>query len=190
MPPDLFAIRIMLASTAFRNREYRQCISLFRSYREVVMGPKQVLFWHGTRGMAMWYAMRVFPLLALFILIGGLAVHLAYRPSTNTPPLAASVIDVGQGNAILHALGVTMYSTAPHGMVLLSNGGKKVIVRGTHKSDSTAGGRERYYIGNKKTKVFHRPSCAYLPAKKNRVYFQTRKAAIRAGYRPCKRCKP
>lgn len=47
-----------------------------------------------------------------------------------------------------------------------------------------------YYIGNKNTKVFHKPSCSYLPDPENRVRFDTRQAAIDAGYAPCQHCNP
>jgi len=53
---------------------------------------------------------------------------------------------------------------------------------------SDTGGVE--YIGNRNTKVFHLPTCGHLPAEKNRVYFNSRQAAIDAGYRPCKICNP
>lgn len=46
------------------------------------------------------------------------------------------------------------------------------------------------YIGNKKSKVFHKSTCWTLPAEKNQVHFDTRDAAIDANYRPCKNCKP
>ena len=46
------------------------------------------------------------------------------------------------------------------------------------------------YIGNKRSLKFHLPTCGYLPAEKNRVYFNTRDKAISEGYVPCKRCKP
>lgn len=46
------------------------------------------------------------------------------------------------------------------------------------------------YIGNVNTYKFHKPSCGYLPAKHNRVYYSTRNAAISAGMVPCKRCRP
>jgi len=49
---------------------------------------------------------------------------------------------------------------------------------------------EPYYIGNKNTKIFHRPSCSYLPAPENQVRFNTRQEAINAGYTPCGHCKP
>lgn len=49
---------------------------------------------------------------------------------------------------------------------------------------------ENYYIGNPHTKVFHRPSCHYLPAPDNRIYFESRAQAIDAGYRSCRRCNP
>lgn len=46
------------------------------------------------------------------------------------------------------------------------------------------------FIGNKRSLKFHSPSCRYLPAEKNRVYFATRDQAIKEGYVPCKVCKP
>jgi hypothetical protein len=46
------------------------------------------------------------------------------------------------------------------------------------------------FIGNKNSLKFHLPSCKYLPAEKNRVYFKTREEAIKEGYVPCKVCKP
>lgn len=46
------------------------------------------------------------------------------------------------------------------------------------------------YIGNRKTKKFHKPSCSTLPDEGNRVYFDSRDEAKDSGYVPCKRCKP
>lgn len=46
------------------------------------------------------------------------------------------------------------------------------------------------YIGNKKTKVFHYPTCHTLPAAKNQVYADSRDYFISKGYRPCKNCNP
>ncbi len=46
------------------------------------------------------------------------------------------------------------------------------------------------FIGNTRSLKFHLPSCRYLPAEKNRVYFQTRDDAISQGFVPCKVCKP
>ena len=46
------------------------------------------------------------------------------------------------------------------------------------------------YIGNKNTHKFHYPSCRTLPAEQNRVFFDTREAAVNAGYDPCGNCKP
>lgn len=49
---------------------------------------------------------------------------------------------------------------------------------------------EDYYIGNEKTKKFHRPDCSGLPDKKNQVIFEQRSEAKKDGYSPCKRCNP
>ncbi len=46
------------------------------------------------------------------------------------------------------------------------------------------------YIGNKNSKIFHKPSCSSLPDEKNRVYFDSIDKAIGAGHRGCKRCNP
>lgn len=50
--------------------------------------------------------------------------------------------------------------------------------------------QEVAYIGNKKSNVFHLPSCASLPAEANRVYFSERRQAVDAGMKPCGSCKP
>lgn len=50
--------------------------------------------------------------------------------------------------------------------------------------------KENRYIGNKKSKVFHRPSCDHLPSSKNSVYFSSRSYAVSKGYKPCSHCDP
>ena len=49
-----------------------------------------------------------------------------------------------------------------------------------------------YFVGSKKSDVYHYPSCRWAKRIKaeNRVYFDTPEEAIAAGYRPCKVCKP
>lgn len=54
----------------------------------------------------------------------------------------------------------------------------------------TSDGGTGSYIGNKRSLKFHLPTCKYLPAEKNRVYYKTREEAVADGYVPCKRCKP
>lgn len=56
----------------------------------------------------------------------------------------------------------------------------------SYSSNSSTGN----YIGNANTYKFHKPSCGYLPASYNRIYYSTRSAAINAGMVPCKRCRP
>lgn len=46
------------------------------------------------------------------------------------------------------------------------------------------------YHGNVKTKKFHQPSCRYYDCKNCRAVFYSREDAIRAGYVPCKVCRP
>ena len=49
------------------------------------------------------------------------------------------------------------------------------------------------YIGNKKSKKFHKPSCSSVKQmnESNKVYFDcTREEVIAKGYDPCGRCHP
>lgn len=48
------------------------------------------------------------------------------------------------------------------------------------------------YIGNKNTKKFHRAGCSSvgMMSDSNKVGFQSRSAAVSAGYAPCKNCNP
>lgn len=48
-----------------------------------------------------------------------------------------------------------------------------------------------FFVAVRTTGIFCRPSCpARKPLAKNREYYATARAAIFAGYRPCKRCRP
>lgn len=49
----------------------------------------------------------------------------------------------------------------------------------------------KFFYGVKSTGIFCRPSCASkLPKPENVVFFNSREEAERAGFRPCKRCRP
>jgi len=43
-------------------------------------------------------------------------------------------------------------------------------------------------VGNRRSFVYHRPGCNHLPSLANRVWFDSEKEAVLAGYRPCKSC--
>lgn len=48
-----------------------------------------------------------------------------------------------------------------------------------------------FFYGVKTTGIYCRPSCrSKLPKRENVVFFRTGEAAERAGYRPCRRCRP
>lgn len=68
--------------------------------------------------------------------------------------------------------------------------GLLVVMAGLSISGHTATKPAPVYIGNLRSYVFHRPTCSYLPAEKNRTSFGSRTAAIDAGYRPCGKCRP
>lgn len=46
------------------------------------------------------------------------------------------------------------------------------------------------FHGNVKTHVFHRQGCRYFDCKACTATFASRDAAVAAGYKPCKVCKP
>ncbi|HHW57748.1 MAG TPA: nuclease [Clostridia bacterium] len=62
---------------------------------------------------------------------------------------------------------------------------------GEEKSTTYPGGTN-YYIGNRNSKIFHYPDCQWAKkiAPQNKVIFESREEAIKAGYRPCKVCRP
>jgi AraC family transcriptional regulator, regulatory protein of adaptative response / methylated-DNA-[protein]-cysteine methyltransferase len=47
-----------------------------------------------------------------------------------------------------------------------------------------------FVVAVKTTGIFCRPSCPARPLPQNRIFLPTAGDALRAGYRPCKRCKP
>ena len=57
-------------------------------------------------------------------------------------------------------------------------------------SAAMAVGAAAAYRGNVKSKVFHQSSCRHFNCKNCTVTFDTREAAIKAGYNPCKICRP
>lgn len=119
-----------------------------------------------------------------------------------------AVIMCGKGNdyghphaATLKALeeaGAAVYRTDLQGTIVMASDGRQVTAAGV---DKTVNGRntisttgeekdEPYYIGNVKSRVFHRPDCNNLPADRNQIRLDSRSKALEAGYRPCPRCRP
>src|SRR5437879_5987928 len=48
-----------------------------------------------------------------------------------------------------------------------------------------------FFVGVRTTGIFCRPTCpARKPLPRNVKYFPTARAALLAGFRPCKRCRP
>ena len=48
------------------------------------------------------------------------------------------------------------------------------------------------YVGNSNSRKFHYANCTHARKmnQKNRVYFNSREEAVKAGYVACKKCKP
>lgn len=58
---------------------------------------------------------------------------------------------------------------------------------GNEAADSQYTGQ---YIGNKKSKKYHKDTCSNLPSESNRVLFDSKDDAVREGYTPCSNCNP
>ena len=46
------------------------------------------------------------------------------------------------------------------------------------------------YRGNVQTGIFHQQSCRYFSCNNCTAVFDSREAALQAGFRPCKVCRP
>ena len=50
--------------------------------------------------------------------------------------------------------------------------------------------QDTVFHGNAQSHIFHRQGCRYFDCKACTVVFQSREAAVAAGYKPCKVCNP
>lgn len=120
-----------------------------------------------------------------------------------------AVIQVGKGNSYGHPTEATLsklrdadvkvYRNDLQGTIICTSDGETVSFS-TEKNESvqtnpTATVKPEpndvgEYIGNKKSKKFHLPTCKNLPAEKNRVFFDSRQEAVDAGFDPCGNCRP
>lgn len=124
-----------------------------------------------------------------------------------------AVISVGAGNSYGHPddgtlsklrdAGVEVFRTDLQGDIFCTSDGKTVhfetqkqaneeqvnptVADGSGQESVDHGGT---YIGNLNSLKFHCTSCSSLPKESNRIYFDSRSAAVDAGYAPCKRCNP
>jgi len=124
-----------------------------------------------------------------------------------------AVISTGVGNSYGHPhdeavsrledCGATIYRTDEMGGVVFSTNGESIKVN-TFDIETEAPVEEKItddqtiisedsdtvYIGNIKSRAFHREECGGLPKEENRVYFNTKEEAEGQGYKPCGNCKP
>lgn len=124
-----------------------------------------------------------------------------------------AVISVGAGNSYGHPnddtlsklrdAGVEVFRTDLQGDIFCTSDGKTVsfetqkqaseeqvnptIADGSGQESQDTSGT---YIGNVNSMKFHRTICSSLPKASNRIYFDSRSAAVDAGYEPCQRCTP
>ena len=120
-----------------------------------------------------------------------------------------AVISVGSKNSYGHPTEETLsrlrdadvlvYRTDLQGDIIAKSDGKNVTfttqkneqpiitVPSENNQDSSNQGS---YIGNKKSKKFHYPTCYSLPAEHNQVILNSREEAINQGFSSCGNCRP
>lgn len=95
----------------------------------------------------------------------------------------------------LISIGAVVLNTHKQGHIVITSDGDRLTVevqrRPAEKAQPDQSGPASY-IGNRNSKVFHRPTCKSVKAMKdkNKVAFASRDDAISIGYKPCKNCKP
>lgn len=118
-----------------------------------------------------------------------------------------AVISVGTDNEYGHpmpvvlerlaAQGVPVYRTDELGTICCTSDGKTVTFSAEKTEELPVAMPEPQpavpavtYIGNQNTEKFHQTDCGKLPDTENQVIFDSRQAAVDAGYSPCGICKP
>ena len=68
----------------------------------------------------------------------------------------------------------------------------KISVNETKPGSGGTAATTGNYVGNKNSRVFHKPNCSSIKKTKdeNKTYFKERSDAVNQGYSPCKRCNP
>ncbi len=127
------------------------------------------------------------------------------------------VISCGEGNDYGHphaeplnnlrSMGVQIFRTDEQGSIIAYSDGSEITwncapsdswqVGESAENANMASGTEKdlsqgnYVIANKKSGVFHKPTCNGLPKEQNQLIFNSREDAIAAGYdNPCDYCEP
>lgn len=111
-----------------------------------------------------------------------------------------AVISVGADNsyghphretvAILNDAEVPMFRTDELGTIVAVSDGNEILFtwEKTGSEPSKAEQSDLSYIGNKKSRKFHLPTCSGLPAERNQVIFSSYSEALAEGYSACANC--
>ena len=121
-----------------------------------------------------------------------------------TPEYA--VISSGEGNSYGHPhdeilsrlrdVNAELYRTDMQGTIIAESDGTTITFTTQRKADTTIVNPtvtiKEQYIGNTKSKKFHRPDCSSAEdiVPENQIIFESRPDAVKAGYEACGRCKP
>ena len=97
-------------------------------------------------------------------------------------PRDANQIRQHQLNALLLANGFAS-------VMIVGNVRNEALFRQLASATSPAAAQGRF-VGNINSQIFHAYTCGAVPGRQNRIYFETRYDALRAGHRACQRCRP
>jgi len=92
--------------------------------------------------------------------------------------------------------GITVLRTDKLGTIRIISDGKDITfdegisgeIEHNNQSEDNNEIEEKYFIGNKNTKVYHTPTCSSLPKPENQIIFYTKETAEKEGFRPDTRC--
>ena len=116
-----------------------------------------------------------------------------------------AIISVGAGNSYghpsnevltrLHSAGAEIYRTDEQGTIIVTTNGNTYSINASPSTTVAAPiikpERSEQFIGDKNTKKFHYLSiCSSFPIPSNQVIFDSKEAAIDAGYERCEWCVP
>ena len=111
-----------------------------------------------------------------------------------------AVISVGTGNDYGHPhkkpmsrlehAGCTILRTDRMGHIVARSDGQTITFtwQNQNANPDNADYAPQDYIGNVNSHIFHLETCNSLPSEKNRIYFESYREAMDAGYTPCGNC--